>query len=97
MPLGAATASNDLVFTTLLWGVLVGLKADTVAIVYRHELLTSTSPIAIAATQSLSQRAARHIDAQIPRWSVCRCYGRIYRDRGEAASTLEGKHAALTN
>jgi alcohol dehydrogenase (cytochrome c) len=49
LPLGAATVSNDLVFTTLYDGVLIALNRSTGAIVYRHQLPTSTnSPIAIA-------------------------------------------------
>jgi alcohol dehydrogenase (cytochrome c) len=48
MPLGAATVSNDLVFTTLYNGTLVALDRSTGAIVYRHQLPTSTnSPIAV--------------------------------------------------
>jgi outer membrane protein assembly factor BamB len=48
MPLGAATVSNDLVFTTLYSGVLIALNSDTGAIVYRQQLPTSTnSPIAV--------------------------------------------------
>jgi alcohol dehydrogenase (cytochrome c) len=49
MPLGAATVSNDLVFTTLYDGVLIALNRTTGAVVYRHRLPTSAnSPIAIA-------------------------------------------------
>lgn len=49
LPLGAATVSNDLVFTTLYTGVLIALDRATGAIVYRKQLPTSTnSPIAIA-------------------------------------------------
>jgi alcohol dehydrogenase (cytochrome c) len=49
MPLGAATVSNNLVFTTLYDGVLIAFNRDTGAIVYRHDLPTSAnSPIAIA-------------------------------------------------
>jgi alcohol dehydrogenase (cytochrome c) len=49
MPLGAATVSNDLVFTTLYTGVLVALDRTTGAIVYEHKLSTSANaPIAIA-------------------------------------------------
>ncbi len=49
MPIGAATVSNDLVFTTLYDGVLLALDARTGKIVYRHQLPTSTNaPIAIA-------------------------------------------------
>jgi alcohol dehydrogenase (cytochrome c) len=48
-PLGAATVSNDLVFTTLFTGELIGLNRTTGAIVYRQKLPTSTNaPIAIA-------------------------------------------------
>jgi alcohol dehydrogenase (cytochrome c) len=48
MPLGAATVSNDLVFTTLYDGVLIALNRGTGAIVYRHQLPASTnSPIAV--------------------------------------------------
>jgi glucose dehydrogenase len=49
LPLGAATVSNDLVFTTLFNGVLLALNRDTGAIVYRLRLPTTTNaPIAIA-------------------------------------------------
>jgi len=49
MPLGAATISNDLVFTTLYTGILVALNRGTGAIVYEHKLPTSANaPIAIA-------------------------------------------------
>jgi outer membrane protein assembly factor BamB len=47
-PLGAVTVSNDLVFTTLYDGVLIAFDRSTGAVVYRHQLPTSTnSPIAI--------------------------------------------------
>lgn len=49
LPFGAATVSNDLVFTTLYNGELIALNRATGAIVYRHALPTSTNaPIAIA-------------------------------------------------
>jgi outer membrane protein assembly factor BamB len=49
LPVGAATVSNDLVFTTLYNGVLLALNRDTGAIVYRLRLPASTNaPIAIA-------------------------------------------------
>ena len=49
LPLGAATVSNDLVFTTLYDGVLVALSRSTGAIVDQLKLPTSTNaPIAIA-------------------------------------------------
>jgi outer membrane protein assembly factor BamB len=49
LPLGAATVSNDLVFTTLFTGELLALNRITGAIVYRQKLPTSTNaPIAIA-------------------------------------------------
>ena len=45
---GAATVSNGLVFTTLYNGVLLALNRTTGAIVYRHQLPTSTNaPIAV--------------------------------------------------
>jgi alcohol dehydrogenase (cytochrome c) len=48
LPLGATAVSNDLVFTTLYNGVLIALNRQTGAIVYRHQLPTSTnSPIAV--------------------------------------------------
>jgi|HubBroStandDraft_6_1064221.scaffolds.fasta_scaffold222282_3 hypothetical protein len=48
-PLGAATVSNDLVFTTLLNGRLIALNRHTGAIVYHRQLpTTSNAPIAIA-------------------------------------------------
>jgi outer membrane protein assembly factor BamB len=48
MPLGAATVSNDLVFTTLYNGDLIALDRRTGAIEYRHRLPTSAnSPIAV--------------------------------------------------
>ena len=49
LPLGAATVSNNLVFTTLYNGTLIALNRNTGAIVYRRKLPTSTNaPIAIA-------------------------------------------------
>jgi alcohol dehydrogenase (cytochrome c) len=49
LPLGAATVSNNLVFTTLVNGVLLALNRHTGAIAYRRKLPTSTNaPIAIA-------------------------------------------------
>ncbi len=48
LPLGAATVSNDLVFTTLYNGELLALNRSTGAIVYQQKLPTSTnSPITI--------------------------------------------------
>ena len=49
LPLGAATVSNDLVFTTLYNGELLALNRSTGAIVYQRKLPTSTnSAIAVA-------------------------------------------------
>ncbi|MGO9976248.1 MAG: PQQ-binding-like beta-propeller repeat protein [Solirubrobacteraceae bacterium] len=49
LPLGAATVSNNLVLTTLYNGLLIALNRITGAIVYQHQLPTSTNaPIAIA-------------------------------------------------
>jgi outer membrane protein assembly factor BamB len=54
LPLGAATVSNDLVFTTLVQGKLVALNRSTGAIVFQHKLANSTnSPIAIAGSTVL--------------------------------------------
>ncbi len=48
MPLGAATVSNGLLFTTLYNGVLIALDRSTGAIIYRHQLPTSANaPIAV--------------------------------------------------
>ena len=48
MPLGAATVSQDLVFTTLYTGELLALNRNTGAIVYRQQLPTSTNaPISV--------------------------------------------------
>jgi glucose dehydrogenase len=48
MPLGAATVSNNLVFTDLYNGVLIALNRATGEIVYRHQLPTSANaPIAV--------------------------------------------------
>ena len=47
LPLGAATVSNDLVFTTLLNGELLALNRNTGAIVYRHQLPTTTNAPAV--------------------------------------------------
>jgi alcohol dehydrogenase (cytochrome c) len=49
LPCGAATVSNDLVFTTLVNGELLALNRSTGAIVLQRKLPTTTnSPIAIA-------------------------------------------------
>jgi alcohol dehydrogenase (cytochrome c) len=48
MPLGAATVSNDLVLTTLYSGELIAFNRETGAIVYRHQLPTSSNaPITV--------------------------------------------------
>jgi alcohol dehydrogenase (cytochrome c) len=48
MPLGAATVSNDLVFTTLYNGDLIAFNRATGAIVYQHHLPASANaPIAV--------------------------------------------------
>jgi outer membrane protein assembly factor BamB len=48
LPLGAATVSQDLLFTTLYTGELLALNRDTGAIVYRLRLPTSTNaPISV--------------------------------------------------
>ncbi len=49
MALGATTVSNDLVFSTLYGGELIALNRMTGAIVYRHQLPTSTNaPLVVA-------------------------------------------------
>ena len=49
LPVGAATVSNDLVFTTLLRRHVLAFDRDTGAIVYTRKLPTTTNaPIAIA-------------------------------------------------
>ena len=54
LPLGAATVSNDLVFTTLLNGELIALNRSTGAIVYQRKLPTTTnSPIAVTSNAIL--------------------------------------------
>jgi outer membrane protein assembly factor BamB len=53
-PLGAATVSNDLVFTTLYTGALIVLNRATGAIVYQRKLPTpANAPIAIAGNSVL--------------------------------------------
>jgi outer membrane protein assembly factor BamB len=48
MPLGAATISNDLVFTTLYSGELIALNRNTGAIIYHRQLPTSSNaPITV--------------------------------------------------
>ena len=57
-PLGAATVSNDLVFTTPYSGALIALDRTTGAIVYQRKLPTSANaPIAIAGNLFSSLRA----------------------------------------
>jgi alcohol dehydrogenase (cytochrome c) len=49
LPLGAATISNDLLFTTLVNGTLIALNRRTGAIAYQRKLpTTANAPIAIA-------------------------------------------------
>ncbi len=67
LPLGAVTVSNDLVFTTLYNGVLVAFNRDTGAIVYRHQLPTSTNaPIAIAGNSVIIPAGAPQTSASKP-------------------------------
>jgi outer membrane protein assembly factor BamB len=54
LPLGAATVSNNLVFTTLYNGELIALNRATGAVVYRQALPASTnSPIAVTSNAVL--------------------------------------------
>ena len=49
LPVGAATVSNDLLFTTLFGGTLLAIDRDTGKIAYTRKLPTTTNaPIAIA-------------------------------------------------
>jgi len=49
LPVGAATVSNDLVFTALFNGTLIALNRTTGAVVYQLKLPTSTNaPLAVA-------------------------------------------------
>jgi outer membrane protein assembly factor BamB len=65
LPLGAATVSNDLVFTTLETGKLIALNRSTGAIVYQQNLPTSTnSPIAIAGNTILVPAGGPTISAK---------------------------------
>jgi alcohol dehydrogenase (cytochrome c) len=65
LPLGAATVSNDLVFTTLYNGELLALNRSTGAIVYRKTLPTSTnSPIAITRNAILVPAGAPETSAK---------------------------------
>jgi alcohol dehydrogenase (cytochrome c) len=54
LPLGAATVSNDLVFTTLENGELIALNRSTGALVYQQKLpATTNSPIAVTSNAIL--------------------------------------------
>jgi alcohol dehydrogenase (cytochrome c) len=60
IPVGAATISNNLVFTTFYGGVLVALNRATGQVVYRHRLPTATNaPIAIAGRTVIVPAGAR--------------------------------------
>lgn len=68
LPLGAVTVSGDLIFTTLINGTLLALNSTTGAIVYRHQLPTSTNaPIAIAGNTVLVPLGALRISKTKPR------------------------------
>jgi alcohol dehydrogenase (cytochrome c) len=65
LPLGAATVSNDLVFTTLYDGVLLALNRSTGAIVSQVKLPTSTNaPIAIAGNSVIIPAGAPYTSAK---------------------------------
>ncbi len=67
-PLGAATVSNDLLFTTLYSGELLALNRTTGAVVYRHKLPTSTNaPIAIAGNTVIVPAGALQTSAKAKR------------------------------
>ena len=65
LPLGAATVSNDLVFTTLVNGSLIALNRHTSAIVYQRKLpTTSNAPIAIAGHTVLVPAGASRVSVE---------------------------------
>jgi alcohol dehydrogenase (cytochrome c) len=78
MPLGAATVSNNLVFTTLYDGVLIALDRGTGAIVYQHQLpASSNAPIAVfgntvlvPAGAPLTSRSGRHGEPQLVAYTL---------------------------
>ena len=78
MPLGAATVSNGLVFTTLYNGILIALDRGTGAIVYQHPLPASTNaPIAVfgntvlvPAGAPVTSRSGRHGKPQLVAYTV---------------------------
>jgi alcohol dehydrogenase (cytochrome c) len=76
LPVGAATVSRDLVFTTLYDGELLALKRSTGAIVYRRQLPTSTNaPLAIAGNTVIvpaggPSDGSRSGDAQVVAYAV---------------------------
>jgi glucose dehydrogenase len=76
LPLGAATVSNDLVFTSLVNGTLLALDRHTGTIVFQRKLPTLTnSPIAIAGDTVLVPaggiaRSARSRSPQLVAYTV---------------------------
>jgi outer membrane protein assembly factor BamB len=65
LPLGAATVSGDLVFTTLYSGTLLALDRSTGSIVYRHALPASTNaPIAVFGNTVLVPAGAPPLSAK---------------------------------
>ena len=85
LPLGAATVSNDLVFTTLYNGELLALNRSTGAIVYQRSCRRRpTPPSPSPATRSSSPQAARRrqpLAGAARSWSRTPC-----ADRGAARS-----------
>jgi outer membrane protein assembly factor BamB len=74
-PLGAATVSSDLVFTTLYNGKLIALNRSTGAIVYQQKLPTTTnSPIAVTSNAVLvpagGPGAASNDNAQLVAYTI---------------------------
>ncbi|HVT66454.1 MAG TPA: PQQ-binding-like beta-propeller repeat protein [Trebonia sp.] len=75
LPLGAATVSDDLVFTTLLSGELIALNRSTGAIVYQAKLpAAANSPIAVTSNAILvpagGPGAAANDNAQLVAYSI---------------------------
>jgi alcohol dehydrogenase (cytochrome c) len=75
LPVGAATVSNDLLFTTLFDGTVLAIDRDTGKIVYRRRLPTTTNaPIAIAGRTVIIPAGdagkRRRVDPQVVAYSL---------------------------
>jgi glucose dehydrogenase len=75
LPVGAATISSDLLFTTLYNGTVLAIDRDTGKIAYRHRLPTTTNaPIAIAGRTVIVPAGdvgrRRRVDPQVVAYSL---------------------------